>query len=156
MGANASSLENQLERRVEEQRAKLVELQAQLATIRAEYRATMDKLASYESALVAERKLLGKVTEEVADVSVVEGEPVGCTLKGLSIPKAAWEVLKAANSPLHANEILRRMQAGGWTSEAADVANAVKASLHREHQKRKALFQRVAPSTYALVSDAEV
>ena len=71
-------------------------------------------------------------------------------LAGLSIPEAAFILLKEDGSSLHAKEIYQRLIEGGVKIRSKTPITSVSISLNRDKR-----FLRIAPNTYRL-ADIEV
>ena len=71
----------------------------------------------------------------------------------MSVKAAATEVLKKAQSPLHAKAIAEQIIAAGlWTSDGKTPEATVSASLYSDIKKNgdKSTFVKVGPQTFAL------
>ena len=67
---------------------------------------------------------------------------------GLSIPQAAYILLKEEGRPLHAKDIYQRLLEGGVKIRSKTPITSVSISLNRDKR-----FLRVSPNTYSLSED---
>ncbi len=77
----------------------------------------------------------------------------------MSVKAAATEVLKKAQSPLHAKAIAEQIIAAGlWISDGKTPEATVSASLYSDIKKNgdKSIFAKVGPQTFALRDSTEI
>lgn len=74
-------------------------------------------------------------------------------LGGLPVHDAARRVLQQAGAPLHAQELGKRMKAGGWTHKRSRRASSdqIVHQLAARLPRYPDVFVRVAPNTFGLV-----
>ncbi|MBI3804847.1 MAG: hypothetical protein HY282_13910 [Nitrospirae bacterium] len=67
---------------------------------------------------------------------------------GLSVPQAAFLLLKETGKPLHAKEIYQRLTEGGVRIRGKTPVTSVAISLSRDKR-----FKKIAPNTFTLVEE---
>jgi hypothetical protein len=145
------SLVQSLTVRVDESRDRLERLRAELADKQREVATAEEQLRAYEGALRAERAQFDPAPSPQATSDGPAGT-AELSLEGMDAIAAAVEVLRSAGpgAELHADEIIGRMQARGWSSQAKDVMTATRLALSRAQAKPNAPIARAGRGTYTL------
>ena len=99
-----------------------------------------------EKAKVASASTAGDGKSESPDGILVEKTKYA----GLSLPRGAFMILKAAGRALHAKEIYRILIDGGGRIRGKTPVTSVATSLSRDKN-----FKKVAPNTFLLVEEGQ-
>ncbi|HEU4686386.1 MAG TPA: winged helix-turn-helix domain-containing protein [Nitrospira sp.] len=67
---------------------------------------------------------------------------------GKSVPEAAYQMLREANRPMHAKELVQRLLEGGLTIKGKTPLTSVATSLKRDKR-----FRKVGPNTFEALDD---
>jgi len=67
---------------------------------------------------------------------------------GMSVPQAAFLLLRNAGTPMHAKEVYRKLAEGGVRIRGKTPVTSIAISLRRDKR-----FRKVAPNTFDLVED---
>lgn len=113
-----------------------------------------ERAARAAEALAAYLRLEDRVRDLFGETNTQE-RPVTDSnepLKGLTLHRAAEEVLRAAKLPLHVRELGKRIKAGGWTHPRSrnPRPDQIHFQLAARLPRHSDVFVRVAPNTFAL------
>jgi septal ring factor EnvC (AmiA/AmiB activator) len=144
--------------RLQELEKKRTRLEEEIATIKkylelAEtlYRVEADKakLASLSSQIMTDEK--GTRPMPVMDVTDQSREILLGRSKyvGMSVPEAAYHILREAQRSMHAKELLQRLVEGGMQIKGKTPLTSVATSLKRDRR-----FKKVGPNTFELLEEA--
>ncbi len=151
-----------LEQRITIYKSKLIELQKKRDRIDDEIKTARKYLELAETLFKVEKNKARttssqQVTGEDADKEAIKGQESArdfllstFRFAGLSIPEAAFVLLKEEGSSLHAKEIYHRLIEGGVKIRSKTPITSVSISLNRDKR-----FLRIAPNTYS-IADLEV
>jgi hypothetical protein len=67
---------------------------------------------------------------------------------GKSVPEAAYQILREANRPMHAKELMQRLHEGGRQIKGKTPLTSVATSLKRDKR-----FRKVGPNTFEALED---
>lgn len=134
-------------------RQKASGLQDELNNLITEREAKDRRINQVERLLAAVEELL---REEMGKRGMTVGEEETRPLDRLrfadmSLKAAVHMIIEEAEQPLHVDEVLRRLRAGGARLKAKKPKLSVAATLHRD----KETYTRVAPNTFALRSEED-
>ena len=150
-----------LEQRITIYKNKLIELQKKRDRLDDEIKNARKYLELAETLFKVEknkaRSSSNQGTAEDSDKEAIKGQEEArdfllstFRFAGLSIPEAAFILLKEDRSSLHAKEIYQRLIEGGVKIRSKTPITSVSISLNRDKR-----FLRIAPNTYRL-ADLEV
>jgi len=109
------------------------------------YRVEADKakLASLSSQIITDEK--GGRPAPLMDVTDQSRELLLGRSKytGMSVPEAAYQILRETQRPMHAKELLQRLIAGGIQIKGKTPLTSVATSLKRDRR-----FRKVGPNTF--------
>ena len=143
--------------RLQELEKKRKRLEEEIATIKkylelAEtlYRVEADKakLASLSSQIITDDKgarpvPLMDVTDQSREILLGRSK-----YTGMSVPEAAYQILRETRRPMHAKELLQRLVAGGMQIKGKTPLTSVATSLKRDKR-----FKKVGPNTFEAVEE---
>lgn len=114
-------------------------------------RANIDRRVTelYQDLCAAEKFLSSQFGQLKADKGSDASERIlnsSVRFVGMSMADAAAEVLSNSDSPLHARDILEKLEAGGLVTFSAKPVNTLVAALSRNKRR----FNRTAPNTFTL------
>lgn len=142
--------------RLQELEKKRGRLEEEIATIKkylelAEtlYRVEADKakLASLSSQIITDDKGPRLLSVDVTDQSreILLGRSKYVTM---SVPGAAYQILREARRPMHAKELLQRLIEGGMQIKGKTPLTSVATSLKRDKR-----FRKVGPNTFDVLEE---
>ena len=143
--------------RLQELEKKRCRLEEEIATIKkylelAEtlYRVEADKakLASLSSQIITDDKAarplpVADVTDQSREILLGRSKYVG-----MSVPEAAYQILKEAGRAMHAKDLLQRLVEGGMQIKGKTPLTSVATSLRRDKR-----FRKVGPNTFELFEE---
>ena len=123
-----------------------------LDEIRGRVEALRSEVESLEEQIKARRMKIGSWERILALAHNIAGPqelplPRGGRFEGLTAADATEIILKEAGHALHLTEILKRLNAGGWSTTAKQPISNLSTMLQRSGK-----FRRVAPGVYELLS----
>ena len=147
---------NAYKNRLQEFEKKRCRLDDEIATIKkylelAEtlYRVEADKakLASLSTQILSDEKggrsLPVDVTDQSREILLGRSKYVG-----KSVPEAAYQMLREANRPMHAKELVQRLVEGGLQIKGKTPLTSVATSLKRDKR-----FRKVGPNTFEALEE---
>ena len=143
--------------RLQELEKKRSRLEEEIATIKkylelAEtlYRVEADKakLASLSSQIITDDKAarplpVADVTDQSREILLGRSKYVG-----MSVPEAAYQILKEAGRAMHAKDLLQRLVEGGMQIKGKTPLTSVATSLRRDKR-----FRKVGPNTFEVFEE---
>jgi chromosome segregation ATPase len=112
------------------------------------YRVEVDKakIANLSSQIISDGEKTGKALSPLVDVTDQSREILLGRSKyvGLSVPQAAYLLLRESDRPMHAKEIYQKLAEGGIKIRGKTPVTSIAISLNRDKR-----FKRVAPNTFA-------
>ncbi len=138
-----SDFERELKSRLESAQQRASELVRQEEMVQQQRRTVDLEVATWQEALLAERRRSGKIAE---------GAPhtVRPPLRQLSLGDAVMRVLERVGRPLHVKEILRELASENYHMGSKNMIATIVTTLSRRKQ-----FRRIAPNTFALIEEGE-
>ena len=116
------------------------------------YRVEADKakLASLSSQIITDEK--GELPSSNTDVTDQSREILLGRSKyvGMSVPDAAYQILREAPKPLHAKELYQQLLEGGMRIRGKTPVTSVATSLKRDRR-----FRKVAPNTFEAIDEGD-
>ncbi|WP_455243496.1 winged helix-turn-helix domain-containing protein [Petrachloros mirabilis] len=113
------------------------------------YRVEADKakLASLSTQLLSDEKGSRAIPVDVTDQSreILLGRS---KYAGKSVPEAAYQMLREANRPMHAKELVQRLLEGGLQIKGKTPLTSVATSLKRDRR-----FRKVGPNTFEAIEE---
>lgn len=113
------------------------------------YRVEADKakLASLSTQLLSDEKGTRSLPVDVTDQSreILLGRS---KYAGKSVPEAAYQMLREANRPMHAKELVQRLVEGGLQIKGKTPLTSVATSLKRDKR-----FRKVGPNTFEALEE---